>query len=136
MTPEQWQEIEKKLSHPWGIPVRLRVDGYDLTLAVRARKPLRFVICPFVNGYFRGEWLVHNQAGEWCEEARRFLPLKKRHLFSPARIKRLGKKLGKKLDKTYEHREPFFTAFAALKRHLIANNESIELVPETQEAKA
>lgn len=128
ITPEQWKEIETSLNMPWG-RVRLRVDGYDLELQVQQIEPLRFAIIPFVNGWSRGAWLSRNEAGEWCEEARRFLPIKRRCLFSAAQLKRAGKKLAKVWrQKTFEHRSLYWTTFASLKRHLVANNESIELV--------
>lgn len=134
MTPEQWQEVEKRFRVPWGY-AQLRVDGYDLRVEVRAIGPLRYVLVPFVNGWTRGAWLVRNDAGEWCEEARRFLPLKRHRLWTAAQVRRVGKRLAKKmglLNGHYEVRAGHWTSFGALKRHLIANNESIELTPETK----
>jgi len=134
MTPGQWKEVEAKLNHPWG-EARLRVDGYELTLQVQAVAALRYAIIPFVNGFNRGVWLSKNEAGEWCEEARRFLPLKKLYLYNRAKLAKL--KLPKTMkeemaSKHIEARGPYWTSFAALKRHLIANNESIELAQDTQ----
>jgi hypothetical protein len=130
MTAEQWKEVETQLSWTGGV-ARLRIDGYDLQFEVRPTKPLRWVIVPFVNGYSRGAWLSRNDAGEWCEEARRFLPLKTRCLFTATELARAGKKLAKELrQKKFEYRSYCWTSFAAMKRHLIANNESIELVEE------
>lgn len=129
---EQWKEIEGRLSRGWG-SVKLQVDGFDLTLEVRPVAPLRFAIMPFVNGVHRGAWYTKNEAGEWCEEARRFLPLKK--LFLYRRTKLMKTKLPKKTieewaSKYVETRGLYWTSFAALKRHLIANNKSIDLVEE------
>lgn len=128
ITPEQWKEIEKQLSCPGGV-ARLRIDGYDLQFEVRPVKPLRWVIVPFVNGHSRGAWLSRNEDGEWHEEARRFLPLKIRCLFTAAQLAHAGKKLAKELrQKKFEHRAFYWTSFAAMKRHLISNNDSIEYV--------
>ncbi len=134
MTPEQWKKLEISLRIPWG-EARLRVDGFDLTLQVQQVKPLRYAIVPFVNGFSRGAWLTKKDGEEWREEARRFLPLKKLYLYSRAKL--MKTKLPKKTmeewaSKHIETRGICWTSFAALKRHLIANNESIEIAPETQ----
>lgn len=134
LTPEQWKKLEISLRIPWG-EARLRVDGYELTLQVQQVKPLRYAIVPFVNGFSRGVWLTKKEGEEWCAEARRFLPLKKLYLYSRAKL--MKTKLPKKTmeewaSKHIEMRHPYWTSFAALKRHLVANNESIELAEETQ----
>jgi hypothetical protein len=132
LTADQWKRIEASLRNPWG-EVKLRVDGYDLTLQVRQVKPLRYAIVPFVNGFNRGVWLTKKKGEEWCEEARRFLPLKKLYLYSKTKL--MKTKLPKKTrdewaSKHIEIRGMYWTSFAALKRHLIANNQSIELAGE------
>lgn len=130
LTADQWKKIETSLRIPWG-EARLRVDGYELTLQVQQIKPLRYAIVPFVNGFLRGVWLTKTEAGEWCEEARRFLPLKKVFLYSKTKLMKM--KLPKKMmhefsSKHFESRGFYWTSFGPLKRHLIANNESIELI--------
>lgn len=132
MTPEQWKKVEAQLRNPWG-EAKFRVDGFLLTLQVHAIAPLRYGILPYVNGWNRGAWLTKNEAGEWCEEARRFLPLKK--LFLYRRAKLMKTKLPKKTmdewaSKYIEARGLYWASFPALKRHLIANNKSINLVEE------
>lgn len=129
MTPEQWKKIETQLTSPWG-NVNLRVDGYDVTFQVQQIKPLRFVITVFVDGYSRAPWLLRSEAGEWCDEARRFLPLKKRCLYNTAQLKRAGKMAKEFSRQVFEFRNFYWTSFTALKRHLIANNQSIELSEE------
>lgn len=129
LTPEQWKKVELVLRMPWG-EARLRVDGFDLTLQVRQVKPLHYAIVPFVNGFHRGTWLTKKEGEEWCEEARRFLPLKKVFLYSRSKLMKtkLPKKKKEELASLHiETRGLYWTSFAALKRHLLANNESIEL---------
>jgi len=132
MTPEQWKQVEAQVRSPWG-EVKLRVDGYDLQLQVHQMKPLHYAIVPYVNGFRRGVWLTKKEGEEWCEEARRFLPLKKVYLYSRAKL--MKTKLPKKTkeewaSKHFETRFMYWTSFAKLKRHLIANNQSIELAEE------
>jgi hypothetical protein len=132
MNSLEWKKVETTLRLPWG-EARLRVDGFDLTLQVQQVKPLRYAIVPFVNGYHRGAWLTKKKGEEWCEEARRFLPLKKVFLYS--RTKLMKTKLPKKTMEEWaslhiETRGLYWTSFAALKRHLVANNQSIELAGE------
>jgi hypothetical protein len=131
ITDEQWKEVENKLAAPWG-SAGLAVDGYDLRLEVRLIATRRYGIVPFVNGHHRGAWLLRNEVREWPEEARRFLPLRRRCLYTPAQLKRVrSKKVEKALRaQMFEYRSSYWTSFAALKRHLIANNKSIELVPD------
>jgi len=131
MTAEAWKSVERQLESPWG-SVKLRVDGYDLVLQVQQEAPRHFVIMPYVNGRFLGQWLLHTEAGGWHEEARRFLPVTKRRVFRASRLKCVSKRVADELSrKTFECRGYYWSSFAALKRHLIANNTSIELAEET-----
>lgn len=134
-TPAQWVEIEKALQMPGG-HVKLRVDGYALTLAVHHVKPLRYGIGVYIDGRFLWAWIL-KQEGEWCEEARRFLPLHRKHLYSAAVRQRFEKAFGKRraakdsiMTAMYEWRSMYWTSFRPLKRHLLANNHSIELIVE------
>lgn len=127
MTPEEWRKVDDALRYPWG-RAKLRVDGYDVSLAVAALRPRRYVIVVYVNGYFRGEWIT-KKGDEWPEEARRFLPLKRHRLFPEARLKGLPKRSAAELRrKSYELRGYYWSSVGSLKRHFTANNSSIELV--------
>ncbi len=137
MTKDDWIKVQNKLSHPYGT-VRLTVDGYALALQVNQIKALKFVIMVYVDGVCKGEWCK----GE-ADEAKRFCRPVTRYLYSPAKqkailkglskaeAKRFGKDLG--LDKTFTSYDLYWPSFGPLKRHLIANNKSIELAPPTQQ---
>ncbi len=137
MTKDDWIKVQNKLSHPYGT-VRLTVDGYALALQVNQIKALKFVIMVYVDGMCKGEWCK----GE-ADEAKRFCRPVTRHMYSPAKqkailkglskaeAKRFGKELG--LDKTFTFYDLYWPSFGPLKRHLIANNKSIELAPPTQQ---
>jgi hypothetical protein len=129
MTADDWKKLEAALRSPFGRAV-LTVDGYALTLEVQQAKPLKFVIGFYVDGWFKGEWALDD-----CEERRRFCCPKKGHLFSPAARAKMKKGLSKRsiakylpnVDKAFTWYSSVWSSFAPLKRHLIANNKSIEL---------
>ena len=136
MSKDEWLQVQNKLSQPYGT-VRLTVDGYALALRVYQVKPLKYVIMVFVNGMFKSEWMN----GE-ADECKRFFRPIKRPLYSPAKKKAALKGLNKSalkiirdefpdLDKTFTFFDPRWPSFDPLKRHLIANNKSIELAPPT-----
>lgn len=127
-TKEQWADIERRLGSPYGY-VELQCDAFKLTLVVEAVKPRQFTIMVYVDGSFRGTMLSTD-----CEERRRFMRPRVRCFFkgkdyTPWR-RAFGKKSAdeQKAKGTYRHWEPFWPAFGPLKRHLLANNERIELL--------
>ena len=130
MTKDEWLTVKEKLSTPWGT-AELVVDGYRLQLQVQQRSPLKFVIVPYVNGVFKGAWMLKDS-----EEGRRFLRPVQVALFKPTEKARLTKGLSKSaikrnygdsLDKTFTHHEWGWPTFGPLQRHLIANNKEIAL---------
>lgn len=135
MTPEQWRKVDVELMLPWG-RVELRVDGYAVVLGVAQLRPRRYVIVVYVNGYFRGEWML-KKGDQWPEEARRFLPLKRRRVFPESRLKGVPKRVAAELRReSFEMRGYYWSSIGALKRHFIANNTSIELVEKPLELRA
>jgi hypothetical protein len=134
MNKDEWLRVQNKLSHPYGT-VRLTVDGYALALQVNQIKALKFVIMVYVDGVCKGEWCK----GE-ADEAKRFCRPVTKHLYSPAKQKAMLKGLPKNtkkfvtdlgLDKTFTYYDLYWPTFGPIKRHLIANNKSIELAPPT-----
>ena len=56
-TKEQWAEVEKAVSHPYGF-AKLLIDGYEIKLEVRrvSNTSMKYEVAVFVNGWIRGEW--------------------------------------------------------------------------------
>jgi hypothetical protein len=88
------------------------------------------IIRIYVDGKFEGKWLL-----EECEQRRRFMRRREKSLMSnkqKAAFKKLSKKRQKEFqeyyDRKYVYYEPWWMAFGPLKRHLIAENESIEII--------
>ncbi|SHI60205.1 hypothetical protein [Halodesulfovibrio aestuarii] len=127
MSEQDWKRAEEALS--MFSPIYLKCDGY--TLAVQeVRLGNRVVITWFVEGFFKGAWLLND-----CEERRRFARCLKRYAY-PTKIRTAFKKLSKKMqkemdidpDKRINVYEPNWTSFAAFKRHLKANNKEISII--------
>jgi hypothetical protein len=127
MTDEDWKYVENNLQHEWHT-VTLLCDGYRLELALMRVTEMSLGICVYINGWWRGEWILND-----CEERRRFMrPVVQSMCTGKIRkaMLKLPKKYQKKMeiDKTYTSYRSHWTSFKSLKRHLIKNNESIELV--------
>ena len=127
MTAEEWKTCEQRLFSNYR-GVRLKVDEYNLTIAVVPTKKLKLEIMVYIDGEFRGEWIIND-----CEIRRRFYNKHKKCFYSQAEMKkimRLRKALREEELKNayYYWYEPYWQSFRSLKSHLIKNNSSIELV--------
>lgn len=130
MTKDEWKRAEEALKSFFS-PVCLKADGYDVTLILERVGIYKNMIMVYIDGKFQGKWL-----SEDCEERRRFC-VKRTHSLLNAKEKASFKELPKKAQKElankhhnfqYESYSPQWTSFGALKKHLISNNEKIELV--------
>lgn len=131
MTKEEWESIECKLCFP-GEGVHLKVDGYDITLRVLMDK-MKLVIAVYVNGSIKAEWIMEDG-----DIRRRFYQRRKHSLLTAADKKKLAKEC-KSVQKAVKERAayysftPYWASFRSLKRHLVKNNESIEIYEEESE---
>lgn len=130
MTPQDWKEIEKRLQYLYSL-VKLKCDGYEVTLTLARISQMKNAIVVYINGEIRGKWLAED-----CEERRRFFRPVTKSIVSPKQ-KAGWKKLSKKTRQELEARTrytcyySYWTSFSALKRHLIKNNNTIELLKES-----
>lgn len=129
MTKEEWKEVEEKLKRLWDI-VKLKCDEYEVGLVLERHGQFKNEIMVYVNGEFKHEWI-----NKECEESRRFLRKVTRALYSQKKkqaynklSKRVRKQLNIDIDKTFRYYLPTWTSFNSLKRHLIKENSSIELI--------
>lgn len=128
MTKDDWSRAERALSTPYG-KVKLRADGYDLTVITVQTKALRYELMIYINGKFKVEWAIND-----CEIRRKFLC---RHEHSLLTKKDKNSRAFKRLSKTdrkkvielnaYYSYSPYFGSFKTLKSQLVNNNQSIEL---------
>lgn len=125
---EQWAALEKELTGFLG-RARLRVDGFELMLEVQKLGPLKYCVVPFVNGHWRGKWFLKQEDGQYCEEARRFFPLRSVFLWKKKQRRMIARLMGKEeANKKSEWRVGRWTSIPALRRHLLANNHHIEIL--------
>lgn len=130
MTKDDWEQVKTALTNLYSI-VYLKADGYEVALTLKRVSTYKNAIMIYVGGVFRGEWLAKD-----CEERRRFCQRSVRSLLSTkekADFKKISTKQQKELMKryhnfTYDVYYSGWTSFVPLKKHLIANNQSIELV--------
>lgn len=131
ITKEQWRKIEQELSHSFG-SVKVKCDGFELSLTVQPVAALQYGIAVYVNGYFKGKWFVED-----CEERRRFLRPVERFLWSAKQrcemLKIYGGKRAKKKDVERINAKltsyySYWTSVTSLHRHLEKNNRELEVV--------
>ncbi|HBB28158.1 MAG TPA: hypothetical protein DC000_02725 [Clostridiales bacterium] len=129
MIKEEWDKVEKAVEGMFSI-VKLKIDEYEVAIGLRRCGTYKNVIAIYVNGVFEGKWLFED-----CEERRRFCRKREKSILS-AKQKKYLSKLPKKRQKellqdnktTYTYYEPYWVSFNSLKKHLIKNNNSIELL--------
>lgn len=131
MTQAQWNIVEDKL-RTLGSGVHLEIDGYHVSFYVVQYK-MKLVIATYVDGYIKGEWIIND-----CEIRQKFYQCSKRSLLSrkgKEKLKREKKAVREEIMKKFEYQSfsPYWTSFRSLKRHLIQNNTSIELVRREQD---
>lgn len=132
MTAEEWKTVEEALSHcPFG-RVKLIADGYELTISFArdGKSGLKYCYVVYVNGMIRGEWVLND-----CEERRRFYCPKTHSPLTAkdkARLKKERKSVQKAVaemaaEMSYTTYLPYWNSLKALKKHLEANNQHIEI---------
>lgn len=141
MTPEEWKKVEDHLRGAYG-RVKLAIDDYDISL-VREVSKNKISTMVYVNGSVKGIDI----GVEETEINRRFYRPNTRYAHTMRRgfnrekeirkLKRLGlKDIVEMYQKRVTIHWPWWNNFNSMKKHLIKNNESIELVkkPEVEHA--
>lgn len=128
MTTEEWKKVDKALKSVFSPGATLLIDGYKVTFALMQKSQFTNAITVYINGEFKLKWLTED-----CEERRRFLCCKRKTIIKEKDYKIHGirsKKARQELADKYSYNEyyPYWCNFAKLKKHLIQNNENIELV--------
>lgn len=124
MTKEDWAICEK-LATSLYTHAELMIDGYKVAMKLMPRGPYRNVIVVYVNGMIDRALLDQD-----CEERRRFWREDRKSLLSSKAPKGVTAKRWAQARKEsmYSIYYPWWTSFAALRRHLTKNNSSIELI--------
>lgn len=132
MDKSEWDRAKEQLQQGWpcGL-VTLVADGYEVTLRLQPVDMFKNGIVIFVNGQFKGRWLVED-----CEERRRFLPQREKAVMDKkarAMWNRLPKREKERLaalvdpDRTYTEYAMHWTSWSALVKHFEAHNADIRI---------
>ena len=127
MTDKEWEKVADKLDDVFG-RVKLKVDGYELTLCVVRTTKMSLEIAVYVNGTIKGADIIND-----CDIRRKFY---QEHVKSILTVqdKKMLRGISKSKRKEIEENskiswyEPCWQSFRSLKKHLIKNNVSIELM--------
>lgn len=131
MTKEEWKKVEENLQIISSI-VKLDCDGYEVTLSLQQISQFKNGIVVYVNGVFKGKWLIDD-----CEERKRFLPCKTKTLVKEKDIKAMGSsdfRMTKKRVKEFKDKYSYYvysntwTSFREMKKHFEQNNQSIKII--------
>lgn len=125
MTKEEWKRTENALMQIGNI-VKLNIDGYKLSLLLMQIKIYKNEILFEVDSKLK-------LPSEVTEEIRkRFYPVTRKCVYNKSKLKKLSKRRQKELlsdpHAYYEYYSVTWTSFHKLKKHLIENNENIELI--------
>lgn len=127
------EPYRKKLQSLYNI-AKLNCDGYIIDILLARVGQFKNEIRIYINGVMKGEWCTKE-----CEESRRFLRKISRSVYSQKqkqRYKKMPKKMQKQIgvdiDKKVSCYVPTWTSFTSLKKQLIKENKSIELVKECE----
>lgn len=129
LTKEQKSLILSELNYPYG-KVKLQCDNDIITLTVEQTKPLKFEICVYVNGSFKGIWLNPDEQ----HPEQKYLYVRTKCFLKEDQKKFYLKKIGKKgLDEkikeaTYTLYYAFFPNAKMAISHLCKVCENIEII--------
>jgi hypothetical protein len=121
-------------------PVRLEVDGYQITLELKKISQFNNAILVYVNGTYEGRWFREflDGDGEGAEIHRRFYPSRKVAVWNHKQKQKLIKIYGKRraqaehdLDATVEIPGLHWTSFNGLRCKLLRENTNIRLIEES-----
>ncbi len=132
MTKEDWDKVQENLNYLYSTVI-LAIDGYNVTLQLEPVSAMKNHIAIYIDNKVKGEWLT-----EECEERRRFMCKHTKNLFTKSKLingKKVSKREMKHIEEMlkdpknkYDVYLPWWTNFNSLKKHLIKNNENIEIV--------
>ena len=131
MNVEDWKYVESQLTNFVCSRVKLKIDGYDISLVLlrESKNSLKNVIAVYVDGYIKMEYLDRNS-----EIAKKFMCPSKKCLLTKKQIEDFSKnkKQQQKIKEknTYIYYSPYWTSFRRLKSSFVKNNRNIELIKE------
>jgi hypothetical protein len=143
MDKRELMALASRLDHVFG-RLELICDGHVVTAEVQQCGALRYEVMVFVDGQFRGEWMITDHqvpdfVPKFYREVSRFLFGKKTrdHMASLARSKYAEiRVLGKGWDRKFTVRHSTWPSGRAFLAHIAKTCASIELAPEAHDVAA
>lgn len=134
MQQQDWDDLKEQMASPYGY-MKLKCDQFEVALAQEVNsKSRKWVTAVYVDGVVKAAWCSANEKGEpRHEETRRFLRKVTRRLNSAKEVAEIQKLFGKReakkaAEQVYVYFLPNWSSFNSLKKHLAANNTSIERI--------
>lgn len=133
MQQEDWDALRAQMDSPWG-QMKLQCDQFELTLVQAvSSKSKSWSTTVYVDGELRGTWCQAENGEPKHEQTRRFLRKVSRAVNTKKQIEDWRKVFGKReSDKLaaqkYVYFLPDWSSFNSLKKHLVANNTSIQRI--------
>jgi len=129
MTKEDWIKVQDVWSSNSAIV--LQIDGFKITLHLESFK-MELYRCVYVNNLFKGKWIC-NYKSEYPTEGIRFYQTKNTQIYSAKEVKEHHEIFGLKAanemkNKRFECKLPYWSSFRSFKKHIIENNNKIELI--------
>lgn len=134
MQQEDWDALKEQMASPYGT-MKLKCDQFEVALQQAVdSKSRKWATAVYVDGVFKGLWTRATPDGEpEHEEARRFMRKVSKAVFRAKEIEEYRKAFGKReaakmAAKRHVYFLPDWSSFNSLKKHLLANNTSIERI--------
>ena len=130
MTKEDWKKIEDWWGDVYAPHLELRIDGFNVSLYNQVDKK-KMIICVavFVDDLIKVEYTSKDST-----IGNRFYQRIRKPLYSAKALKDRRKTFGKRSEYAkqvyFEYNDLHWRSFRAFKKHITANNKSIELVKE------
>ncbi|AZN69288.1 hypothetical protein DX910_14540 [Acinetobacter haemolyticus] len=133
LTKVQKDFVIGRLKNQWQ-QVRLKCDGFEVALGLVQVTDSKLAVSIYIDDYFKGAWII--KPNDHVES--KFLPIRTKSVYSPARKKQILKEFGKRnsykyfpdLDKKIESKGTHFSSGHAALNHLVKVSDSIELITE------
>ncbi|UZZ12219.1 hypothetical protein NDO41_07030 [Ectopseudomonas mendocina] len=134
MQQQDWDDLKQQMASPYGY-MKLKCDQFEVALSQEVdSKGRKWATSVYVDGVFKAAWCFADEKGQpKHEEARRFLRKVTRRVNSARDVAEIQKLFGKRqakkaAERVYVYFAPSWSSFNSLKKHLVANNTSIERI--------
>lgn len=132
ITKEEWEEVRKELSHPFGC-VKMTCDDHEVTIHIeRKGNSLTYGIVVYVDSLIKGEWMwADSEIGRRFYKPQLHYAHNKKTRDSLIKIyggKRCSKANLVEINKKFTIRSPIWSSVGALKKHFIENNKELAIL--------